>query len=243
MPTTADRENVALFGTLAADWWDPDGASKLLHRVNPARLGFVRDAAIRHFGRSRKARRALEGLCILDVGCGGGLLAEPLARMGANVTGIDAGEDVIATARAHAAGQGLTIDYRSGDVVRLAEEIPGQFDLVTCLEVLEHVTDLQAFLLALRKLLKPGGMLVYSTPNRTLMSWAVLIVGAEQIVKLIPRGAHDWKQFLTPDELTMRLAAAGLVAGKAKGISWTPARGFIVNDDVRVNYIGTAVPA
>jgi len=243
MSTTADQENVALFGTLASDWWDPEGASKLLHRVNPARLGFIRDAAIDHFGRSPRARRALEGLRALDVGCGGGLVAEPLARMGANVTGIDAGEDVIAAARAHAAGQGLTIDYRAGDVLRLADEMPGGFDLITCLEVLEHVADVPSFVAALRKLLKPGGLLVFSTPNRTAMSWAVLIAGAEQIAKLIPIGGHEWKQFLTPDELTQRLASAGLVAGAIRGLSWSPAKGFIVNDDVRVNYIGTAVPA
>jgi len=243
MSMTADQENIALFGTLAADWWDPEGASKLLHRINPARLGFIRDAAIGHFGTSPRARRALDGLHALDVGCGGGLVAEPLARMGATVTGIDAGEDVIAAARAHAAGQDLAIDYRAGDVLRLTDEMPGQFDLVTCLEVLEHVADVPAFLAALRKLLKPGGLLVFSTPNRTTMSWAVLIVGAEQIMKLIPKGGHAWKQFLTPDELTQRLAVAGFVAGDIKGLTWTPSKGFIVNDDVQVNYIGTAVPA
>ncbi len=243
MSTTADLQNIALFGTLATDWWDPDGASKLLHRVNPARLGFIREAAVAHFGRPAKARRALEGLHALDVGCGGGLVAEPLARMGAKVTGIDAGEDVIAAARSHAVGQGLEIDYRAGDVVLLADAMPGRFDLVTCLEVLEHVADVPAFLLALRRLLKPGGLLVFSTPNRTVMSWAVLIAGAEEIFKLIPRGGHDWKQFLTPDEMTQRLAVAGFVTGGIKGLTWTPALGFTLSDDVRVNYIGTAVPA
>jgi 2-polyprenyl-6-hydroxyphenyl methylase/3-demethylubiquinone-9 3-methyltransferase len=240
---TAHDENLALFGTLAADWWDPDGASRLLHRINPARLGFVRDSAIAHFGRDPRARRVLAGLVALDVGCGGGLVTEPLARMGAAVMGIDAGEAVIAAARAHAAGQGLSIDYRAGDVTLLAAAQPASFDLITCLEVVEHVVDVQVFLNSLRRLLKPGGLLVVSTPNRTPLSWAVLIAGAERVAKLIPRGGHDWRQFLTPDELTQKLAGAGLVVQQLKGLSWTPARGFTLNDDMRVNYIGTAVPA
>ena len=239
--STADSTNVALFGTLASDWWDPDGASRLLHRINPARLGYIRDRAIRHFGRDPKARQTLSGLRALDVGCGGGLVAEPLSRMGADVTGIDAGADVIAAARAHAAGQGLAIDYRAGDVIDLAGEMPNSFDIITCLEVLEHVADVAAFLGALRALLKPNGLLLFSTPNRTAMSWAVLIAGAEQIARLIPRGGHDWKQFLTPDELTQRMAEAHLLTQDIRGLSWTPTQGFVVNDDMRVNYIGSAV--
>lgn len=240
---TAAAENVALFGTLAADWWDPTGASRLLHRVNPARLGYLREAAVAHFGLDPRARRALAGLSALDVGCGGGLVAEPLARMGADVTGIDAGEAVIAAARAHAEGQGLDIAYRAGDVVQLAAEMPGAFDLITCLEVIEHVAEMDKFVIALHRLLKPGGLLVFSTPNRTALSWAVLIAGAEQIVRLIPKGGHDWRQFLTPDELTQRLAQAGLVVRGLKGISWNPMAGFHIGDDLAVNYIGTATPA
>jgi 2-polyprenyl-6-hydroxyphenyl methylase/3-demethylubiquinone-9 3-methyltransferase len=238
----ADDTDVALFAGLAADWWNPDGNSRLLHRINPVRLGYIRETAIRHFGRDPKARRALAGLAALDVGCGGGLVAEPLARMGAETAGIDAGEAVIAVARAHAVQQGLAIDYRAGDVAALAAAMTAQFDLVTCLEVLEHVPDVPAFLAALRGLLKPGGLLVFSTPNRTPLSWAVLIAGAERIAGLIPRGGHDWKRFLTPAELTGMMAEARLAVEATRGLSWTPARGFGLSDDRRVNYIGHARP-
>lgn len=241
--TTAERDNVALFAALAADWWDPDGSSRLLHRVNPARLGYVREQAIAHFGLDPRARRALSGLAALDVGCGAGLVAEPLARMGAKVTGLDAGSDVIEAARAHAAAHGLSIDYRAGEIAELAAGKGRRFDLITCLEVVEHVSDLNIFLASLHKLLKPGGLLVFSTPNRTPLSWAVLIAGAERIARLIPEGGHDWRQFLTPEELTARLAAAALRVTDLRGLSWSPAGGFRVNDDMRVNYIGTAVPA
>ncbi|MFA7439399.1 MAG: bifunctional 2-polyprenyl-6-hydroxyphenol methylase/3-demethylubiquinol 3-O-methyltransferase UbiG [Sphingomonadaceae bacterium] len=239
--STAKPENVALFGTLAADWWDPDGSSKLLHRINPARLGFIHGQAIAHFDRDPRARRGLLGLKALDVGCGGGLVAEPLARMGADVTGIDAGEQVIAVARAHAEEQGLEIDYRAGDVVDLAREKPGFFDLITCLEVVEHVADRRAFLRALHDLLKPGGLLIYSTPNRTPQSYAVLIVGAERIARLIPDGGHHWKQFITPAELADELAAAGLHPEPVHGLSWAPHKGFHISGDKSVNYIGIAV--
>ena len=240
MTVTQDPENVALFGSLAADWWDPDGQSKLLHRINPTRLGFIREAAVAHFGRDPRARRALEGLQALDIGCGAGLVAEPLARMGAEVQGIDAGGDVIAAARAHAEAQGLSIDYHAGDVIAFSSANAGRFDVVTCLEVVEHVTDVQAFVDAIARLLKPGGLLVFSTPNRTPASWAVLIAGAERIARLIPEGGHSWKQFLTPDELTQKLASAGLRADRLEGLSWGPAKGFHLSSDLLVNYIGTA---
>lgn len=239
---TADAANVALFDGLAADWWDPDGASRLLHRVNPVRMAFIRDTAIGHFGRDRQARRVLAGLRAVDVGCGAGLVAEPLARMGADVTGLDAGTQTIAAARAHAAGQGLTIDYRTGEVADLAAECPGAFDLVTCLEVVEHVADVPAFLRAVRGLLAPGGMLVFSTPNRTLLSWAVMIGAAERVLKVIPDGGHEWRQFITPDELTQMLAVAALRVERMSGIGWRPGSGFMLGEDRRVNYIGVAVP-
>lgn len=241
MTATQDLENVALFGSLAADWWDPEGQSKLLHRINPTRLVFIREAAVSHFGLDPRARRALAGLSALDIGCGAGLVAEPLARMGAEVQGIDAGEDVISAARAHAEGQGLSIGYQAGDVLAFAKANAARFDLVTCLEVVEHVTDVQAFLEAIARLLKPGGLLVFSTPNRTPASWAVLIAGAEKITRLIPEGGHSWKQFLTPDELTQKLAAAGLRVERIEGLSWGPAKGFHLSPDLSVNYIGTAV--
>jgi 2-polyprenyl-6-hydroxyphenyl methylase/3-demethylubiquinone-9 3-methyltransferase len=243
MTATQDLENVALFGTLAADWWDPDGQSKLLHRINPTRLGFIREAAVDHFGLDRRARTALSGLQALDIGCGAGLVAEPLARMGANVQGIDAGADVIAVARNHAEGQRLSIAYHCDEVTAFAQGNAERFDLITCLEVVEHVSDIQSFVGSVSQLLKPGGLLVFSTPNRTPASWAVLIAGAEKLTRLIPGGGHSWKQFLTPDELTQKLAQAGLRVEQLKGLSWGPARGFHLSADLSVNYIGTAVKA
>lgn len=240
---TADAANIALFGSLAADWWDPEGASRLLHRINPSRLGYLRDSAVSHFGLNTRSRRALAGLRALDIGCGGGLVAEPLARMGADVTGIDAGANVIAAARAHAQTQGLDIRYEQADVSDFASRHPADFDLISCLEVIEHVTDLEAFLGSISALLAPGGLLVFSTPNRTPLSWAVLIAGAEKITKLIPESGHDWRQFLKPDELTQKLAAAHLRVQDAQGLSWSPARGFHISGDLTINYIGTAVHA
>jgi 2-polyprenyl-6-hydroxyphenyl methylase/3-demethylubiquinone-9 3-methyltransferase len=239
---TIDPANLALFGGLAGSWWDPDGPSRLLHRINPTRLGFIRDEAVAHFGREARARRPLAGLRALDIGCGAGLVAEPLARMGATVTGLDAGADVIAVARDHADAMGLAIDYRMGEVADLAAEAAARFDLVTCLEVVEHVTDVPAFLATIRRLVAPGGLLVFSTPNRTALSWGVLIGGAERVMKLIPEGGHHWTQFLTPDELTQKLAAAGFRVERLSGLAWSPMRGFHLSADLRVNYIGTAVP-
>jgi 2-polyprenyl-6-hydroxyphenyl methylase/3-demethylubiquinone-9 3-methyltransferase len=241
MTGTADPGNVALFGHLAADWWDPDGSSRLLHRINPVRLAYLRDQVTRHASRDARQRHLLSGIRVLDVGCGGGLVAEPLARMGADVTAIDSGEAQIAVAREHAAAQGLAIDYRAIEVTELADASPGCFDLVTCFEVIEHVTDVPAFLAALHRLLKTGGLLLFSTPNRTAASWAVLIAGAERIARLIPRGGHDWNRFLTPGELTAALAAAGFDVRQTDGLSWSPMRGFHISRDLSVNYIGAAV--
>lgn len=238
---TQDGANVALFGTLAADWWDPNGASRLLHRINPARLAYVREAVVKHFGLEPRRRWALNGLSALDIGCGAGLVAEPLARMGADVHGLDAGEAVIEAARAHAESQQLKITYSCGEAADFATRNRQRFDFITCLEVVEHVTDISSFLSSIASMLKPGGLLVFSTPNRTPASWAVLIAGAERLLKLIPDGGHEWSQFVTPDELTQKLAEAGLRVTDVQGLSWSPTSGFHVGADTSVNYIGTAV--
>lgn len=245
------------FGKLAADWWNPRGSSAMLHRINPLRLGYIRAAALARFGRAANDRYALNGLRALDVGCGAGLLTEPLARMGASVTGLDAAADNIAVARLHAEAGGLTIDYHGGSVEALAAGITaasetsasetsagsGKFDLITCLEVIEHVADRSSFLTALASLLAPGGLLIMSTPNRTPLSYATLIVGAERVVRNIPQGAHDWRRFMTPDELTAALAAAGLLVTDLTGLTWRPGAGFTLGRETSVNYLLTAVPA
>jgi 2-polyprenyl-6-hydroxyphenyl methylase/3-demethylubiquinone-9 3-methyltransferase len=241
--TTRDPENVALFATLAADWWDPDGSSRLLHRINPTRLAFVRERLTGHFGLDPRKRHALAGLKALDIGCGAGLLTEPLARMGADVEGLDAGADVVAAARAHAEAQGLSICYTVGDVIEFAAGRAAQYDFITCLEVIEHVTEIDRFLSAVSSLLKPGGLLLFSTPNRTPLSWAVLIAGAEKITRLIPDGGHDWRKFVTPDELTRHLAQAGLKVDILKGLTWSLMKGFHISDDLTINYLGSATKA
>lgn len=237
-----DPANVALFGREAAAWWDPQGSSRLLHRVNPVRLAYLREAGAAQFGWNARDRHPLADKRALDIGCGGGLLTEPLARLGATVTGLDASPEAIAVARAHAEAAGLAITYRSGSAEALAAEPGGGFDLITAMEVIEHVADRAAFLSALKSLLNPGGLLLFSTPNRTAASWAALIAGAEYLLRLIPRGAHDWRQFLTPGELTAAFAAAGLTVRDLRGISWRPGRGFTLSADTSINYIGHATP-
>lgn len=235
-----DPREVALFGGIAGEWWDPKGSSKLLHAINPARLAYIRGQAIDHFARDEMARAPFGGLTALDVGCGGGLLCEPLARMGFTVTGLDAAPENVAVATAHAAEMGLAIDYRASSAEALAAAMPGGFHLITCLEVIEHVADLAAFLEALERLLAPGGLLVFSTPNRTPLSYAVLIVGAERLLRSIPKGAHDWEKFLTPDELAAAMTHAGLKVTHLTGLGYRLSRGFAIGDDTSVNYIGTA---
>jgi 2-polyprenyl-6-hydroxyphenyl methylase/3-demethylubiquinone-9 3-methyltransferase len=239
---TVDPREAARFGGMAAEWWDPKGSSAPLHKVNRARLGYIRERALPHFGRDGRERRWLAGLDVLDIGCGGGILAEPLARLGGRVAGIDAAAEAIDVARAHAAAAGLDIDYRQASVERLAGE-GRRFDLVTCMEVVEHVADVPLFLKTVRDLVKPGGLVVFSTPNRTALSYATVIVGAEYVLRMIPRGTHDWTRFLTPDELRDAMAAAGLAITDVRGIVFKPSRGFELGDDTRINYIGTAVPA
>jgi 2-polyprenyl-6-hydroxyphenyl methylase/3-demethylubiquinone-9 3-methyltransferase len=221
------------FGKLAAEWWDPKGSSAMLHKLNPVRLAFLREAIDRHWQTDSRGVRPLAGKRALDVGCGAGLLCEPLARLGAAVTGVDAAQENIAAAQAHAAGGSLAIDYRCGDVSTLG--LAG-FDLVTSLEVIEHVADKPAFLAALRAALAPGGLMVLSTPNRTAQSRLLMVEAAERI-GLVPRGTHHWDDFVTPDELAELLAAAGLTMGEPQGIAWGPARGLHLSSDLSLNYI------
>ena len=238
--TTIRANEAAHFGTLAAEWWDPKGSSAMLHRLNPVRLGFVRAAIDAHLGHEpgadSRAVRPLAGKRALDVGCGAGLLCEPLARLGAAVTGVDAAAENIAAASAHAAGAGLAIDYHCGDVGELG--LAG-FDLVTSLEVLEHVSDPAAFIAALRAALAPGGLMILSTPNRTARSRLLLVEAAER-TGMIPRGTHHWDQFITPDELRDLLAGAGLIMSEPQGIAWTPTKGLHLSSDLALNYIVSA---
>jgi 2-polyprenyl-6-hydroxyphenyl methylase/3-demethylubiquinone-9 3-methyltransferase len=233
---TIRAAEAAHFAALAADWWNPAGSSAMLHRLNPVRLRFLRAAIDAHWGGDMHDMRPLRSKRALDVGCGAGLLAEPLARLGAAVTAIDAAEENIAVARDHATGAGLAIDYRCADIAALG--LAG-FDLVTAMEVIEHVADKPAFVAALAAALEPGGMLVISTPNRTLRSRLFMVEGAERL-GLIRRGTHHWDDFITPGELRDLLVAAGLDAGEPRGIAWSPLKGLHLSDDLALNYIVTA---
>jgi 2-polyprenyl-6-hydroxyphenyl methylase/3-demethylubiquinone-9 3-methyltransferase len=233
LPEEAER-----FGKLAGDWWDPDGASAMLHKLNPVRLKYIRDMIDQHWQVDECSRRPLEGKSALDVGCGAGLLTEPLARLGAKVTGIDAAPEVIAVASEHAAAQGLEIDYRNAAV----EELGGQFDLITCMEVIEHVAEPQAFLDAIANRLAPGGLLILSTPNATGWSKLMMITLAEGLGQ-IPKGTHDFDKFIPPERMKQLLANVGLLCLDFEGIAWSPTRGLHLSDDVRLNYLVAAKPA
>jgi 2-polyprenyl-6-hydroxyphenyl methylase/3-demethylubiquinone-9 3-methyltransferase len=209
----------------------------MLHRLNPVRLAFIRDAVDLHWHTDSRAIRPLAGKRALDVGCGAGLLCEPLARLGASVTGVDAAAENIAAAQSHSAGSGLAIDYRCGELGALG--LSG-FDLVTCMEVIEHVADKPAFIAALAATLAPGGLMILSCPNRTPQSKLFLVEGAERI-GMVPRGTHHWDDFVTPEELADLLSDAGLVMGEPKGIAWGPGKGLHLSDDKALNFIATAV--
>jgi 2-polyprenyl-6-hydroxyphenyl methylase/3-demethylubiquinone-9 3-methyltransferase len=236
--TTIVREEAERFGKLAADWWDPDGRSAMLHKLNPVRLKYLRDRIDQHWQTDECSRSPLDGKSALDVGCGAGLLAEPLARLGASVSGLDASPEVIAVARQHAATMGLAIDYRVGDV----QALEGQFDLVTAMEVIEHVADPETFLKALARRLAPGGLLVMSTPNATGWSKLMMITVGEGLGK-IPRGTHEFAKFISPERMKALLADAGLKCLDTEGIAWSPGRGLHLSEDLRLNYLVSAVPA
>jgi 2-polyprenyl-6-hydroxyphenyl methylase/3-demethylubiquinone-9 3-methyltransferase len=264
---TINPNEAAHFGALAADWWDPHGSSAMLHKLNPVRLAYIRAQIDAHWHVDARERYALAGRSAIDVGCGAGLLAEPLARMGAKVTGVDAAPENIAAAQGHAAGQGLGIDYFAGELADLDSLIPfassevempigqvrtrgvstsldtngnkRQFDLVTSMEVVEHVTDPAAFIGELAGRLAPGGLMILSTPNRTALSKLLLVEAAER-VGAVPRGTHDWDQFLKPEELTELLEGAGLDVIDRTGLSPSPAKGFKLGGSEALNYLVAA---
>jgi 2-polyprenyl-6-hydroxyphenyl methylase/3-demethylubiquinone-9 3-methyltransferase len=236
--TSAVPDEVRQFASHADDWWNPDGSQAVLHKLNPVRLKYIRDWIDQHWQCDECGRTPLEGKRALDVGCGAGLLTEPLTRLGARATGVDAAPELIVAAREHAAAMGLDIDYRE----RTVEETEGQFDLVTAMEVVEHVADPGAFLKALAKRLAPGGLLILSTPNATGWSRLMMIVIGEGTGR-IPKGTHDFGKFLGPERMQQLLADAGLKCLDVEGIAWSPTRGLHLSDDLRLNYLVAAVRA
>jgi len=233
--TSIVASEVENFDRLAGDWWDPRGRSAMLHKLNPVRLGYVRDWIDQHWSLDEHSRRPLEGKTALDVGCGAGLLAEPLARLGAKVTAIDPAAELIGAARDHAAGQGLDIDYR----VSTVENVEGSFDLVTAMEVIEHTAEPQQFLRDLAERLAPNGLLILSTPNATGWSRLITITLAEG-VGAIPKGTHDYDKFIAPERMKTLMAEAGLQCLDVEGLAFSPTRGLHLSEDLRLNYLVAA---
>jgi 2-polyprenyl-6-hydroxyphenyl methylase/3-demethylubiquinone-9 3-methyltransferase len=235
--STLDPTEVARFGALAEKWWNPSGPLGLLHRLNPLRMIYLKDAICRKFGRDWKDPRALIGLTVLDTGCGGGLVTEPLCRMGATVTGIDPAADNIAVATHHAEAAGLAVQYRAATIEMQAAQ-PERFDVVTLLEVLENVTDVPAFVAAAASMVKPSGLIIAATVNRTLKAWLFAIVGAEYVLRWLPRGTHRYDTLVTPAELTAAFRAAGFTVIAETGITYVPIVDlWRLSRDMSVNYI------
>jgi len=232
--STASADEIDRFQAIADAWWDAEGKFKPLHQLNTPRLEFLRDRLAAHFGRDAGAERPFEGLTLLDVGCGGGLLCEPLTRMGFAVTGIDAGEKNIAVAKLHAEQSGLSIDYRACT----PEQLSGQFDVVMSMEVVEHVPDVGAFLSAAAACLKPGGAFFGATMNRTPKAYALAIIGAEYVLRWLPRGTHDWKKFVKPAEFAAALRASGIIAKAFEGMHFSLIRdSWELCSSLDVNYL------
>lgn len=238
---TIDPAEVEKFSRIAAEWWDPFGKFRPLHKFNPVRLAYIRDAACANFGRDRRAREPLAGLRLLDVGCGGGLVCEPMRRLGAEVVGVDASEKNIKVAALHAEEQGLAIDYRAVTVESLIDSGEAPFDIVLNLEAVEHVADIDLFLKSSAAMVKPGGIMVVATINRTLKAFALAKVAVEYVLGWLPRGTHDPRRFVTPDEIKTALAAAGLAPTATTGMSYNPLLDiWRISDDTDVNYMVTA---
>lgn len=236
--STVDPAEIERFSRIADEWWDPTGKFAPLHRLGPARVGFIRDRAAAHWGRDALSGLPLQGLSVLDIGCGGGLLSEPMARLGATVTGIDAGARNVAVAALHAEKQGLAIDYRQ-DTAEAFALSGGQFDVVLALEIVEHVADVELFLKSCGGLVKPGGLVFLSTLNRTAKAWALAIAGAEYVLGWLPRGTHDWKKFLKPSEVVRGLEAGGVTTKEIVGVVYSPfSRAWSLSKtDLDVNYM------
>jgi len=240
--SSIDPAEVERFSRIAAEWWDPRGKFAPLHKFNPVRLAFIRDQALYRFRRDASARRPVEGLRLLDIGCGGGLLSEPMTRLGFQVTGVDASERNIGTASAHSAEQGLVIDYRASTAEALVAAGEPLFDAILNMEVIEHVADPGAYLRSCASLLKPGGLMIVATLNRTLKAMALAKVGAEYILRWLPMGTHDWNKFLTPDELRGFLTAEPVTLDGPYGVVFNPLTGrWTESSDVSVNYMMTVV--
>jgi 2-polyprenyl-6-hydroxyphenyl methylase/3-demethylubiquinone-9 3-methyltransferase len=238
--STVDDAEVERFAALASEWWDPRGKMAVLHKFNPVRLGFIKEAACRHFGRDAKRLDALAGLRILDIGCGGGILSEPLARLGADVVGADPAKANVEAARLHAAEAGVAVDYRASTAEALADA-GERFDVVLAMEVVEHVADLSLFIKRCAEMVKPGGLMVVATINRTIKSFAFAIVGAEYLLRWLPRGTHQWDKFITPNELEAVLERHGLRTTDETGVIYNlVADRWQLSTDTDVNYMLTA---
>ncbi|MEL6244516.1 MAG: bifunctional 2-polyprenyl-6-hydroxyphenol methylase/3-demethylubiquinol 3-O-methyltransferase UbiG [Pseudomonadota bacterium] len=239
-PTTPsiDADEVAKFSAMAAEWWDPKGKFRPLHKFNPVRLSYIRGQAEDHFGLEPKLKKPLEGLRLLDIGCGGGLVAEPMARLGASVTAVDASEANIKTAMTHAKEAGVDIDYRVGTAEGLLAAGEPPFDIVLNLEVVEHVADAQQFLKDTAALCAPGGMMLVATINRTPKAFALAIVGAEYVLRWLPRGTHEFGKLVRPDEVRAAFLAAGMAPQPSQGVSYNPlADAWRLSGDDKVNYM------
>ncbi|QRE72721.1 bifunctional 2-polyprenyl-6-hydroxyphenol methylase/3-demethylubiquinol 3-O-methyltransferase UbiG [Methylobacterium aquaticum] len=232
-----DRDEVARFDRLAATWWDEAGPMRVLHRFNPVRLTYIRDTACRHFGRDPLAPTPLAGLTLVDVGCGGGVLSEPLARLGAEVTGLDPAVTNVKVAQAHADAAGVPVRYRA-ETIEAVVAAGERFDVVCAMEVVEHVTDMPAFVRTACQAVKPGGLLFAATINRTMRSFALAIVGAEYVLGWLPKGTHDWEKFVTPDELRDAVEGGGLSVTDTTGVVFNPlTTRWSVARDTAVNYM------